>query len=68
MADLVCRKVAQGNTSRQLRGIERVRNLRENELAGVHLLLRMGPERDGEPFQMQDTLSRAENHEFKLLT
>lgn len=57
-----------GNTSRQLCWIERVRNLGENEPSGIHFLLRMGPERDGEPFQMQDTLSRAENHEFQLLT
>jgi hypothetical protein len=47
-----------GNTSRQLRRIERVRNLRENEPACIHSLLRMGREPDCHPFQMQDTLSR----------
>ena len=57
-----------GNTSRQLRRIERVRNLRKNESACIHSLLRMGREPDGHLFQMQDTLSRSEHYEFKPLT
>ena len=42
------------DASSQLLGIEYVGNLRENEAACIHPLLRMNPERSGQSVQMQD--------------
>lgn len=56
------------NTSRQLRRIEDVHDLREYESSGVHLLLRLNLNQNGYPFQMQDTLASLKDHDGKQLT